>query len=51
MNKEFNTEAQNVCANAIDLLLKAWTEDTPAETMRETLQGLNRIKDYFIAAQ
>lgn len=49
MSNDFNTDAQNVCANAIDLLLKSWTDDTPAATMRETLQGLNQIKDYFAA--
>ena len=42
---------QNVCANAIDLLLKSWTDATPAATMRETLQGLNGLKDYFAAQQ
>ncbi len=48
---EFYQDAQNVCANAIDLLLKCWPKDAPADTYRETLQGLNRIKDYFITAQ
>ena len=48
---EFYQDAQNVCANAIDLLLKSWTDATPAATMRETLQGLNRLKDYFTTAQ
>ena len=50
-DKEFFQDAQNVCANAIDLLLKSWTDTTPAATMRDTLQGLNSIKDYFAAQQ
>jgi len=50
-NQDFFQDAQHVCANAIDLLLKSWTDATPAATMRETLQGLNGLKDYFAAQQ
>ena len=50
-DKEFFKDAQNVCANAIDLLIKCWPKDAPAETYRDTLQGLNRLQDYFIENQ
>lgn len=50
-NQDFFQDAQHVCANAIDLLLKCWPKDAPAETFRDTLQGLNRLQDYFITAQ
>lgn len=49
--KEFYTNAQQVCDNAISILLEYWkTEagDNWDVTMKETIIGLNDIKQHFI---
>lgn len=51
--KEFYTNAQQVCDNAISMLLEFWkTElgDSFGQTMKETIIGLNDIKQHYILA-
>ena len=53
-DKEFFTNAQNVCENALSILLEYWKTDAGAAwdvTMKETIIGLNDIKQFFIAKQ
>lgn len=53
-DKEFFTDAQNICENALSILLEYWKTDAGAAwdtTMKETIIGLNDIKQYFIAQQ
>ena len=53
-DKEFNTNAQQVCENAISILLEYWKTEQGQMwdvTMKETIIGLNDIKQHFIAAQ
>lgn len=49
--KEFYTNAQNVCDNAISILLEYWKTEAGNNwdvTMKETIIGLNDIKQHFI---
>lgn len=51
METEFYKDAEMICNDAIDLLLKYWPADAPATTYRDTLRGLNTLRDYFINQQ
>ena len=50
-NKEFYTDAQHVCENALSMLLDYWKTEAGQKcdaTLKETVIGLNVIKKHFI---
>ena len=47
----FFHDARLTCSQVTDLLLKGWTHDDDAEYLRNVLQDLLKLKDYFPARE